>query len=286
MPQPVRPGDVLRGAGLWGRGRDRPPRRYPGAGGARQRALRGRLRLRRRAHHGIGQDSHVRHGARGTQPRSHLRGGLAESNGRRRLAAWRSPFKCASMISRKAADARRHCAEFPISSCHSAPVRSSAIEYADFNCHGSRVPAYFDVNWEKTGDGLDGVNVADRRDAWVFSDNENRRTVVQFDSSSCHSQGESLDVERRFRCAFYAIFSNQRAHRWAIIRVADDAGSTDITGVDLSGFASRRSAVISASVSPGKFNANHSSWRRLLPMPWQPRPSLITGPALTSAERA
>ncbi len=31
-------------------------------------------------------------------------------------------------------------------------------KYADFNCHAAHVPAYFDVNWEKTGDGLNGIN--------------------------------------------------------------------------------------------------------------------------------
>lgn len=30
--------------------------------------------------------------------------------------------------------------------------------YADINCHGSTVPAYVDVNWEKTGDAFLGVN--------------------------------------------------------------------------------------------------------------------------------
>jgi hypothetical protein len=30
--------------------------------------------------------------------------------------------------------------------------------YADFNCHGTNVPAYFDANWEKTGDAINGVN--------------------------------------------------------------------------------------------------------------------------------
>ncbi|HTZ54601.1 MAG TPA: carboxypeptidase-like regulatory domain-containing protein [Candidatus Acidoferrum sp.] len=30
--------------------------------------------------------------------------------------------------------------------------------FADFNCHGSRIPAYFDLNWEKTGDPIFGVN--------------------------------------------------------------------------------------------------------------------------------
>jgi hypothetical protein len=31
--------------------------------------------------------------------------------------------------------------------------------YADFNCHDSRSPLFFDANWERTGDELQGINV-------------------------------------------------------------------------------------------------------------------------------
>ncbi len=100
--------------------------------------------------------------------------------------------------------------------------------YADFTCHGSRVPAYFDVNWEKTGDGLDGVNVQTVATLGYSPTIKIGGLAFNLIHQAATSQGESLTSNG----ASVAI-STQLFQTSALIggnyQNTDDAGSTDIT---------------------------------------------------------